>query len=322
MTTKRSLILQWSEAGAIPPDRVDDALANADLLPTPQSWRQFIDLLLLWSGALALAFAAIFFFAFNWDAMGRITKFGLLEASVVITLAGYWRAGSESMMGKAMLMAAALLVGALLALFGQTYQTGADPWQLFAYWALAISPWVFVGRFAALWLMLIGLINLSLYLYFNIHRGFLGLFFNFETLMLLSFLFNTSVLILWELSARRYAWLAERWAIRILAVASGCAITFLMLQTIFDWRDTSTWSSLLYPCWIGGFYWTYRNRIKDLFMLAGLSLSTIVVVTALLARGLLENANAGGFLLITLAIVGMSAVAAMWLKRIHREHEQ
>lgn len=320
MTTKRSLILQWSESGIIPSDRVDDALMASDLIPTPKAWRKFIDHLLLWSGVLALVFAAIFFFAFNWDAMGRFAKFGWVEAAIVITLAGYWRAGAESMMGKVMLTASALLVGALLALFGQTYQTGADPWQLFAYWALLILPWVIVGRFATLWLLVMGLINLSLYLYFSVHRGIWGLFFNIETQMLLSFVFNTAALAIWELGARRYSWLAERWALRILAVASGCAITFLMLQTIFDWRESSTWSSLLYPFWIGGFYWAYRTRIKDLFMLAGLSLSLIVVVTALLARGILDHADAGGFLLIALTIIGMSAAAAMWLKKIHLEH--
>jgi len=319
MTTKRSLILQWCESGLIPTGRVNDALATADLTPSSHAWRSFLDRLLLWSGVLALVFSVIFFFAFNWDALGRFTKFGLVEASIVIALIGYWRAGPESMMGKVMLTASVLLVGALLALFGQIYQTGADPWQLFAYWALAILPWVIVGQFAALWLILIGLINLSLYLYFSVHRGFWGLFFNIESQMLLSFIVNTTTLVLWELGARRYAWLAERWALRLLAVASGCAITFLILQTILDWRDSSTWNVLLYPLWIGGFYWAYRNRIKDLFMLTGWSLSAIAVVTALLSRALLEHGEAGGFFLITLAIIGMSATAARWLKKIHLE---
>jgi len=33
-------------------------------------------------------------------------------------------------------MVSTILVGVLLALVGQTYQTGADTWQLFFYWAI------------------------------------------------------------------------------------------------------------------------------------------------------------------------------------------
>jgi len=142
MTNKRSLILQWTESGHISPSKVGDALSLVDILPTEQAWRSFIDRLLLWFGALALAISLIFFFAYNWDAMGHLAKFGLIEALIIATLIGYWKTHPKSPLSKTALMVAAILVGALLALFGQTYQTGADPWQLFAYWALLISPWV------------------------------------------------------------------------------------------------------------------------------------------------------------------------------------
>ena len=48
---------------------------------------------------------------------------------------------------------AALLVGALLALVGQTYQTGADTFELFAVCAAAILPWVLVACFPTLWVL-------------------------------------------------------------------------------------------------------------------------------------------------------------------------
>ena len=47
--------------------------------------------------------------------------------------------------GKAALLAASLFVGALLALIGQIYQTGADTFEMFAAWAALILPWVLVG---------------------------------------------------------------------------------------------------------------------------------------------------------------------------------
>ncbi len=63
------------------------------------------------------------------------------------------------------LFAAAVLVGPLLGVYGQTYQTGADPWGLFAFWALLILPWVVVAHFTALWILTIALLDTALVLY-------------------------------------------------------------------------------------------------------------------------------------------------------------
>ena len=206
MMTNRSLILHWIESGAVPRDRVDDALALGEVLPTSKSWRMFVDRLLLFSGALALAAAVIFFLAYNWDAMGRFAKFGLVEALIVIALAAYWRLGAERLAGKAALTVAALLVGALFALFGQTYQTGADPWQLFANWALMILPWVIIARLAALWIVWLALLNTALGLYFSTFNGLFGILFSQEAQLYSAFALNTLALIAFELGARRFAW--------------------------------------------------------------------------------------------------------------------
>jgi uncharacterized membrane protein len=318
-TDKRALFLHWIERGAIPRERLDRALAVGEVLPTTQAWRNFIDRLLLFSGAVALASAVIFFFAYNWDAMGRFAKFALAEVLIVAALVGYWRLGSERMAGKAALLLAALFLGALLALYGQTFQTGADPWQLFATWALLILPWVVVGRFAALWLLWIALLNTALTLYFSLFGGLWGWLFSLEEQLYLALVLNTAALVIWELGAMRYSWLAERWAVRLLALAAGSAVTSIMLQTIIDWHDSSAWISVIYPLWIGALFYVYRSRVADLFMLAAGCLSLIVTLTSLLARVLLDNGGAGGFLLIAFAVIGMSAAAAVWLKRVNRE---
>ncbi|GAB4358810.1 MAG: DUF2157 domain-containing protein [Gammaproteobacteria bacterium] len=322
MNSRRAHLIHWIETGAIPGERIDDALAVADILPTTRAWRHFIDRLLLFTGTLSLAAAVIFFFAYNWEAMGRYAKFGLVEGLIVLALIGYWKLGTERLPGKAMLLLATLLLGALLALFGQTYQTGADPWQLFANWALLMLPWAVVGRFAALWIVWVALLNVALFLYLSVFGGLFGVLFSEETQLFLVFGLNTAAWLAWELGARRFAWLNERWALRLLALASGTAVTLLVLQTIFDWSDASGTVSVVYPLWIMGVYWIYRHRIRDLFMLAGGCLSLIVVMTTLLARVLLEwHEMAGGYLFIALVVVGMSAAAALWLKRVQVEFE-
>jgi uncharacterized membrane protein len=320
---KRSLILHWIERGAIPQQRVDSALEIGAVLPTLQSWRKFLDWLLLFSGVVALACAVIFFFAYNWDAMGRFAKFGLVEVFIVLSLAGYWKFGAERMAGKAILLMASLLLGALLALYGQTYQTGVDPWQLFAYWALLILPWVVIARFAALWLVWIVLLNVALLLYLSVFRGLWGLLFSLDELLYFFLALNTAALVVWELGAMRFSWLAERWAPRLLAFAGGAMATILMLQLIFDWDDNSDWISLIYPLWLVAIYYIYRHRITDLFMLAAGCLSLIVIVTSLLLRAMIDSldVSAGGLLLIALVIIGMSAGAALWLKQVRVEME-
>ncbi|MCL1477646.1 MAG: DUF2157 domain-containing protein [Marinobacter sp.] len=70
-------------------------------------------------------------------------------------------------MGKVALLSTGLLLGGLLALFGQTYQTGADPWQLFFVWMLLLTPFALIGRFAPLWVLWAVLVNLALTLYFQ-----------------------------------------------------------------------------------------------------------------------------------------------------------
>ncbi len=57
-----------------------------------------------------------------------------------------WRKPLGDTSRQALLLAIALNIGALLALVGQTYQTGADPWQLFSTWALMLVPLAVFGQ--------------------------------------------------------------------------------------------------------------------------------------------------------------------------------
>jgi len=313
----RNAILGWSGRGAITNARA--ALDIAGALPRAQHWRAFLDRLLLWSGAVALAAAVVFFIAHNWNDLGKFAKFGLVEALVLAAALGYWRLGPEKAAGKASLLVACILLGALLALFGQTYQTGADTWELFANWAGLIVPWVIIGRFAALWVLWLAIANVAIILYFQVRPGVLDIAFAGERALWTLFAFNTAALVAWELAARRIKWLDERWAPRLLAIAGGTSITALALHAILDWRDASGMAFLFYPLWLAGAYAVYRRFMPDLFVLAGGCLSVIVVATAFLAKHLLRGSGeAAAFLLIAMAVIAMAAVCGWWLKQVAR----
>jgi uncharacterized membrane protein len=67
--------------------------------------------------------------------------------------------------------------------------------------------------------------------------------------------------------------------------------------------------------WLGSAYLYYRHSTKDVFVLAGGVLSAIVVITVLLGKQM-RFADAGAFLFLGLAVIGMSAAGGRWLKDV------
>lgn len=317
----RQQIFDWFEQGAVAP--TDQALEAAGLLPSARHWRNFLDHLLLWSGAVALAAAMVLFIAYNWSALGKFAKFGLVGLPIVLAVIGYWKLGVDRAAGKASLLAASILLGVLLALFGQTYQTGADTWQLFATWAALMMPWVIIGRFAALWMLWIAIANLAIVLYFQVIPDMFGLIFNTDRQLWVLFLFNSTLLVCWEFAARSMTWLNERWACRLLAIAGGTTVTLLMLHAIFEWRESGIAVLIAYPAWLACAYGAYRVWKRDVFVLAGGCLSVIVVVASFLTRHMMRgNFEAGALLIIGLLVIGMASAAGVWLKNLANEEAE
>lgn len=99
-------------------------------------------------GAALVGLGLVFWVAANWQAFGRFGRFALLEAVVAVACLGaFLRPAARGPLG----LVALLAVGGLFAYFGQTYQTGADPWQLFALWAVLALPLCFAARSDLLW---------------------------------------------------------------------------------------------------------------------------------------------------------------------------
>lgn len=320
MSGEREAIFDWTEAGRLEPGDLARALRVAGAIPGAAEWRRFLDGLLLGLGVVLLGAGVVFFVAANWQELGRYAKFALVELPIVLALAACWRFGLDSPAGKAALVAAALLTGALLALVGQVYQTGADPWELFAAWAAAIAIWVAVARMPALWLLWLALLNVAVALYFAAFGGILGFVFGTRETLWALFALDTAALAAWEvLAALGVDWLRERWALRALAVASGGAATWLAVWSVLDFGRVGGWGIAAYAAWLGAAYAAYRLRTTDLFILAGSVLSVIVVVTAALARWLLERETAASFLFIGLAVVAMAGAGAWWLRQVAAE---
>jgi len=316
-------ILDWAAQGRIAPGLLKGALQAGGALPQGIEWRRFLDRLLLFLGVALVAAAIVFFLAANWSALGRFARFALVEAAIAVALVFVWRLGLGRAGGKAALLAAALFVGALLALLGQSYQTGADTFELFAGWAVAILPWVLLARFPALWILWIALVNLAAILYYQTFHGFFGVLFGPERMLWVLAVINTAALAAWEVLARLgIAWLREAWAMRLLGLSSGALFTTLAVLAVSGWHEAGAWNVVAWLAWLGVAYLAYRVSQLEVFMLAWGALSVVVVVAALLASRLLSRGEAGAFLLIGVVVLGLSAAAGFWLRALAREAEQ
>lgn len=323
MASSRRELVSLIDQGAIPPEQVARAVKVAQLHPSARAWAVFIDRLLLWLGVLAVTFAVLFFVAYNWADMARWLRFGLVQAALVSAVGvAVWRRANPMLVRVALTMAS-LLVGVLLALFGQVYQTGADPWQLFFIWAVFTLPWAWVARFELLWVMWLGLLNLAVGLYFRTWGWPFGALVSSDAALWGLFVLNTTAWAIWEWGNQRHGW-PGRWAIRLLAVGSGVPITLLMMTLIAD--AGLEWSPVLlvYPFWLAALYGVYRYWRPDLFMIAGGCVSVITVTTLLLARYTLWEGEwqASSLLMLAIAVFAMGAGAVVWLKRLHLEATQ
>lgn len=320
--TQRALSA-WALAGALDEDALRRAGEVLGPCPSDASWRRFLDRLGLYLGALLLGAGVICFIAFNWQDLGKFAKLygmqALLAGSVGATL---WL-GTERAVARALLLLSSLLLGALFALIGQTYQTGADTWQLFAVWAALMLPFALAGRWAPLWLLWAAILNLALYLYFDTGSRWWGsrLFGGEEGRWFVAGAMNLGLLALWEFPGQRWPSLRARLGPRLLLIAGLLPLTLAALVAVIG--DTFMGARLFdLLAWLvlGALLFVFYRWLRlDLAALALLALAAIAVGTVLLGRLLFAaDLEVFALLVLTMAVIGASAGVALWLLALRR----
>jgi uncharacterized membrane protein len=297
---------------------LERALAIAGHIPTVRAWRGFADTVLLLLGVALSLGGVFFFFAYNWADMSRFAKFGIIEAAILLAVAVAAYRGLGRLSGQVALLAAAVLVGALQAVFGQIYQTGADSYLLFLSWALLIAGWVAIGAYAPLWLLLLVLLNLSLSFYWSQVRGF-----DNTSLYLALAGLNSLWLLGWELArALGIGWLQARWTPRLIALATGVLLVVPTVQAIFAsayaWEQERalTFAPILYCIYTALVLFFYFRYQRDLFMLAAAALGAVVVVTSIGLKVI--DFEAEGYIVLSALVVGQTALMVYALRRVAR----
>ncbi|NNE64373.1 MAG: DUF2157 domain-containing protein, partial [Gammaproteobacteria bacterium] len=162
-----SSIVDMADALGLSEQACKRALQLGGMQPGSNDWLRYIDQFLVTIGALLIVAGVASFFAWNWADLSYMMKFALIQAGIVGTALLAWRFGIDSPGGRAGLFASAFLIGILFAVFGQVYQTGADPYGLFVAWAALVFPLAVIGRQAALWILFQTLLILALIMYWT-----------------------------------------------------------------------------------------------------------------------------------------------------------
>jgi uncharacterized membrane protein len=224
-----------------------NALHGHGLIPGPRyfaaasaarddaAWARWAGRALLALGAAHLLAGIVSFFAYNWAGLSAVAKFATVEAALVIALAGAWFAGIERPLGQTLLIAASILVGVLLAVIGQVYNTDADYYALFVAWAVLILPWTLASRSAAHWAVWLVVLYLALSLYGEqalIPEGRL----TESTLVVGLGVLAAFVLALRETAVRAgMAWLAADWTRIGLLIATLGLLFWPAVGYLLDW---------------------------------------------------------------------------------------
>ena len=305
------------------------------LLYPRHEWGLWTARLLLALGAALVLAGVIYFFAFNWAKIPPAAKLAGMEAALIGCLVMACRASLKNLQGPLWLLAASVLTGVFLAVFGQIYQTGADAWQLFALWALLALGWAGIAAFAAHWLLWLLLANITLWLWWG-QAAFPGEDMAFMIVFWLTLL-NGAALALREYFAvaRGRAWLAARWTRLLLTITVLLWMLISALVWIFEAENASLSIKLSGATGVLGhlaLYYLYRHLLADLWSLTATVLSACVALDCVVIKTLIIDP--GRFmshaillyeesllLLAGLLTIGLFTAAALYLKRAARHME-
>ena len=269
-------------------------------------WYSFIDKIMLVVGSLFLVFGIIFLVAFNWDDIPRYLKFGLAEGLVTLSVLASILFNSKKLYSDISLLVASFLVGVLLALFGQVYQTGADTWQLFFYWAILIFAWVLVSRFSFMWGLFVILINTSALMYVKNCYFMQG-----NTVGLIFIAINSVFLVFFEISSYKFKYFKNSWLIRFVGFLS--AISFFVLFNKLDFLTFLVWG-----IWLAYVYYMYRIKQIDLFMMTLFYIVVSIGIINILIS-LMGHIEFLYIFIIGIVLLVVTAISATWLKSLHKE---
>ncbi len=275
-------------------------------------------------GVLAAALAGlgvILWVAANWDVLGRTGRFALLMGTVALAGTGAaWRPRARIPLA----LLALFGMGGLFAYFGQTYQTGADAWQLFALWAVLALPLCLGARSDAVWVPWTVVAFTAVTLWTHTHLGHRWQA-NRGDLAVhgVAWLAMLGVVLLLGRGTQRHTG-AGLWSLRTAVLLAVSSITFAALLALFT-SPIRVHYGLGLLLLVAAAVWFARHRSFDVFALSAVALGLVTLLTAGLARMVLREGrieHAGALLLVGLVAAGLLTAAVSAVMRLLNRHAE
>lgn len=311
----RLALYELARAHRLPQPRMHALFALAELDAPPHDLpRRFWRTVALLAAGLG-GFGLVMWVAANWGALGRAGQFALLQGWVLLTALAAWRSAAlRTPMGLLCLLG----TGALFAYYGQTYQTGADAWQLFALWAVLTLPLCLGVRSDVLWFPWVVVTCSAISLWAYAHTGHRWHADNRDLPMHLASWALGALLVL-ALSPWAQRWTGTTlWSRRLALLAMAVSVTLAALAGLFLRSEVALHYVLGLALMAGAGGLLMQPRWFDIVGLSAAVLCVDTLLVAGLARILFENGggDAMGRLLVTgLSAAGLLAVSVAWVMR-------
>jgi len=317
-------LFKLAESGELTAAQLERAAQDSPLRPARQAWLLAADRLFAFAGMALLASALIFFFAWNWPDLHRFAKLGLAIAALSACAGTAVMSPPCGTLYRAALFGACLFTGALLALIGQIYQTGADPWELFAAWTALMLPFALLARSSASWILWLAVGNVAMMRAISQQApwlAFLGESSGSGAVLLLAAV-NLAVLVAFEFAGSYLLVRPRRHLQRLAALGllGPLVVGGLLGWWIRDFRSVT----LAFVVVAAGMLLVYLRLRRDLPILGLTSFGAIAV----LASGLIKLLPVGNdwnvilYNVVAVAVILASAGTGRWLLALYREDRQ
>lgn len=324
---KRSELDGLAESCSLTATKVEALLELADARPSRAEGIRFLGSCLRIAGVLSLAAGLVFFVAANWSEIAVFGRFALVELVLVACAVLAFVKPPPHFVGRGATFLAFIATGALLALFGQTYQTGADVYELFLTWALLGLPLTVAAQWSvasAAWVLVL---NVALLLFCGWHPtgGLLWAVFG-------STRFQPAQLIMGAAWLNLALWFAfEFWRVDavpdwVRRLVLSCAFAFgtwagLMAVTNIGYRYDETHSDpgttlTLTLAMIATTVYALRRR-EDIYPLA-VVMGTFIIISLTWLAQLNGFRDQGMVLMLALWLIGTSTAAGRVLTVLNR----
>ena len=293
---------------------------NTNALPQPSALPVWLPRGVAVLAAALGGLGVVMWIAANWASMGRVGHFALLQGLVLVMGVGaVLKSTARAPLG----LLALLGIGALFAYFGQTYQTGADPWQLFALWAVLALPLCWGARSDVLWApwALVVVTGISLWTHtYSGHRW--GVEADQLRVHLAAWTAGLALIAALSPTSSRFTG-AGVWSFRTAVTLTVAAITLTALGGLFHKPIQAQYVLGLLVFAVGLALLNTRD-LFDIFAISAVALGVNALLAVGVARVLFDNGGGGDWIgklmLMGLIAAGLLAGTVSGILRLARRH--